>query len=96
MQFEASEHVDIVTKQKDKQIREIQERLSETYQQQQQEIDSLTSQVRQLQTDLQLKHSYSDNLKLDNQAKFEMLEGHLAKMKDMLSEKTQLNEDIDS
>ena len=52
--------------------------------------------MRQLQTDLQLKHSYSDNLKVDNQAKFEMLEGHLSKMKDMLEQKTKLNEEIDA
>lgn len=35
-------------------------------------------------------------MKMDNQAKFEMLEGHLAKMKDMLEQKTKLNEEIDA
>ena len=31
MQFEASEHIEIITKQKEKEVRDIQERLSETY-----------------------------------------------------------------
>jgi hypothetical protein len=58
--------------------------LAESYQTQQLEIDSLTSHVRQLQTDLQLKHSFSENMKLDYKAKIEMLETHLEKMQEML------------
>ena len=77
MSFEADELVKIKMQEKEQEMQHIQTSLADSYQNQQLEIDSLTSHVRQLQTDLQLKHSYSESLKLDFKSKISMLESHL-------------------
>ena len=95
MQFETQEKISIAVESKDKEIRQLQEQLSEAYQNQQQEIDSLTSQNRQLQTELQLKQSFADNTKNESKYNEEVLSGHLEKMREMLEEKSKINEDMD-
>ena len=70
--------------------------MTEAYQTQQDEIDGLNAHITKIQTDLELKHQFSENQKHQHKANTDMLQGHIDRLKNMLEQKTTIGDDLDT
>ena len=70
--------------------------MTEAYQTQQDEIDGLNAHITKIQTDLELKHQYSENQKQQHKANTDMLQSHIDRLKNMLEQKTTISDDLDT
>lgn len=81
---------------KDKEIQLVQNQLSQSYQEQQMEIEQKTTQLLQLQTELELKNKHQSSIAIDHKQSLDLLNGHVERLKDMLAQKTNLNEEMEA
>ncbi len=81
---------------KDKEIAMVQDQLSQSYQEAQMEIDDKNARLIQLQTELELKASYQQSISTEHKQNQEMLNGHIDRLKQMLSQKSEVIDQLES
>lgn len=60
------------------------------------EIDEKTKQLLQLQTELELKNKHQSSVTNDHKQSLDLLNGHVERLKEMLAQKTSLNEEMEA
>ena len=60
------------------------------------ELDDVNARCNQLQQELELKNQYYQGIAQDNKSTITMLQGHVDRLKEMLEQKSSINEQLDS